>query len=168
MGLFGRDKNQGKAIQHLNVSYFSGIPDYIVDAALVLTLQEDKLLVRSLVYKLPPASIKYTQIKNVGLTKGSYIVEQDNNVAERAVVGGLLFGGLGAIIGGMSGVGGKKRLNGEFLIINYKPIDSESVKVLSFQIVGASIGKKKFSDELCRRANIEVTKYEAAQDEIKL
>ena len=168
MGLFGRDTNKGEIIQSLNVSYFSGISDYIVGAAVHLTLQEDKLLIKSRAYKLPPASLQYQQITSAGITKGSYIVEKDSSVVENAVVGGLLFGGLGAIIGGMSGAAGKKKLNGEFLILNYKPSDSETIKVISFQIVGASIGKKNFLEELCKRAKIEVESDGSSQNEIKL
>ena len=168
MGLFGRDASNGKTIRSLNVSYFSGIDKYIIDAAVHLTLQDDKLYIESRAYKLPPASIQYSQIVSAGISKGSYIVEKSDNVIGGAVAGGLLFGGIGAIIGGMAGAGGKKKLNGEFLVINYRPLGMDDVKVVSFQIVGASIGAKKFLEELCKKAEIEYVKNDASQEEIKL
>lgn len=45
-------------------------------------------------------------LKNVELLKE--ITEKDKSVIGRAVVGGLIFGAVGAIVGGMSGIGKKE------------------------------------------------------------
>lgn len=50
-------------------------------------------------------SLKYSQIKNVGIYTEKEIIEKSKSVIGRATVGGVLFGPLGAIIGGISGTG---------------------------------------------------------------
>ena len=47
------------------------------------------------------------RMKNVEILK--QITEEDKSVAGRAIVGGLVFGVAGAVVGGMSGMGTKKK-----------------------------------------------------------
>lgn len=62
------------------------------------------------------------------------VLEANKSVIGRAVVGGLLLGGLGAIVGGISGVGTKRKKGktNNYLIINYLNKDNEP-NVISFK-----------------------------------
>lgn len=62
------------------------------------------------------------------------IQEANKSVVGRAAIGGILFGGLGAVVGGMSGLSSKKkRKYRSFLVLNYRSSDTEEIKVLSFE-----------------------------------
>lgn len=68
---------------------------------------------------------------------------KDKSVVGRAVAGGLLLGPLGAVIGGMSGIGTKSRKldqETDYLIINYWDKSTKSNEVLLFS------GKNKRSE----------------------
>ncbi|NOW02432.1 hypothetical protein [Clostridium beijerinckii] len=55
---------------------------------------------------------------------------------------------MGAIVGGISGIGTQKEnKTHNFIVINYKSKDDE-IKVLSFEIVGSSLHWSSFVDEL--------------------
>lgn len=66
-------------------------------------------------------------IKNVELLK--QITEKDKSVVGRAIVGGIAFGVVGAVVGGMSGLGTKKnkdyclKLTTESYELYFKPIN---------------------------------------------
>ncbi|KQX69242.1 hypothetical protein ASD40_01710 [Paenibacillus sp. Root444D2] len=62
------------------------------------------------------------------------ILEVSKSTIGRAVVGGILLGGLGAIVGGISGVGTKKKKGktNNYLVINYHNKDSVP-SVISFK-----------------------------------
>lgn len=67
-------------------------------------------------------------IKNVELLK--QITEKDKSVVGRAIVGGIAFGVVGAVVGGMSGLGTKKskeyclKLTTESYELYFKPINN--------------------------------------------
>jgi hypothetical protein len=64
--------------------------------------------------------IHNSQIIDLKTTTRAELVNLDKSVIGRAAVGGLILGPLGAIIGGMSGVGSKEKLKDvSYLIINY-------------------------------------------------
>lgn len=97
--------------------------------------------------------LPYNQIISVGTASEKEIIEQDKSVIGRAAVGGLLLGPLGAVVGGLSGTGSKKKTSyRNFFIINYCPADTpDDIKVISFEIVGASNRWDKFIDELKKK-----------------
>jgi len=100
--------------------------------------------------KADPIFLCYKQIASVGVASEKEVIEKSKNVVGRAAVGGLAFGPLGAIIGGASGIGNKQKFKSRsFFVINYHPAnDSEEIKVLSFEIVGASTHWEKFINAL--------------------
>ncbi|MPN33669.1 hypothetical protein SDC9_181160 [bioreactor metagenome] len=70
----------------------------------------------------------------------------------------MLLGPLGVIVGGMSGIGNKQKLETHYyMVMNYKSRDEE-VKVLSFEIVGASLHWSSFVEEL--RSKINTIKFD--------
>lgn len=72
------------------------------------------------------------------------------------MVGGLLLGPLGAVVGGMSGVGQKKQSVGKnYFVINYHPAAAhDEVRAISLEIVGATLGLSKFISALKEKAHI--------------
>ena len=104
--------------------------------------------------------LKYSQIDNLGSFTETEIINaepvvEDKSVIKRAVVGGVLFGGLGAIIGGMSGIGTKTVDKSEtvfhrYFVLNYKD-EKEQEQIMSFGIVGATWGLNKFEVNLKER-----------------
>ncbi|TPG75610.1 hypothetical protein EEL32_24080 [Brevibacillus laterosporus] len=107
-----------------------GIPQLKPKQAIDIYLTPEKLVVKSkdLTFELPIERVMAAQY----LTKTDFL-KQDKSVIARGVVGGVLIGPLGAIVGGMSGVGSKHK-KGNYLVINYKTPDSSEPKVLIFNV----------------------------------
>lgn len=64
--------------------------------------------------------IHNSQIISLKQTSREELIRTDKSVIGRAVVGGLILGPLGAIIGGMSGIGSKEKLKDKnYLVINF-------------------------------------------------
>lgn len=83
---------------------------------------------------IDPIYLKYSKITNIDYLCETDIVEKQKSVAGRAVIGGIALGPLGAIVGGMSGIGTKSKKDIRFyLVINYKPNPNDSEKVLTFE-----------------------------------
>lgn len=73
--------------------------------------------------------IHFDQIIDMKCVPLENFEEQNKSVIGRAIVGGLLLGPLGAIVGGMSGIGKKVKQLGKFvLIINFWDIYSHQIQ----------------------------------------
>lgn len=71
------------------------------------------------------------QIISIKQTSRQELISKDKTVIGRAVVGGLILGPLGAIVGGMSGIGTKEQIkNRHYLVLNYWEIASQSAQTL--------------------------------------
>ena len=71
-------------------------------------LFEDHLELSNLTQK-SPISLKYDQITDIKYTNEIETVEKEKSVIGRAIVGKMLFGDIGAQVGGMSGLGTKSQ-----------------------------------------------------------
>lgn len=79
-------------------------------------------------------SLNVNQIVAISSVTDREIIESSRSVVGRAAAGGLLFGGLGAIVGGMSGVSPKKKVKMRyFLILNYRSADASQINIISFE-----------------------------------
>lgn len=152
MGIFGRKNKSGN--RSVNVTYVDGIKSYGKGLAVEVSFNETELEIKSRIVKNKPIiKLSLDQIIAANCITEKEIIEKSKSVAGRAVAGGVLLGPLGAIIGGMSGVGNKQKLETHYyMIINYKSRDEE-VKVLSFEIVNSSLHWAGFIEEL--RSKIE-------------
>lgn len=71
------------------------------------------------------------QITNMSFATKETIIEQNKSVIGRAAVGGLILGPLGAIIGGISGVGSKSVLKGKYyLVINFWDVYTRKLQTI--------------------------------------
>lgn len=76
-------------------------------------------------------SFEINTITNYAIVTEQEIKNVDKSVIGRAVVGGVLLGGLGAIIGGMSGIGTKTKTGKErrFFVVNYLNDNGEQAAI---------------------------------------
>ena len=142
MPLFGKKDKAGNLC--FNFFHADGIPHFPNRFSIRVTFldNEQKIEFKSRVNKKSqPAYIRYEQVVNYETYTDKEIIEKQKSVLGRAAIGGLFLGSLGSIIGGASGIGTKKEVNNtRYVIINYKSSqDPEEIKVLSLEIVGATV-----------------------------
>ena len=136
-----------KKQQKIRVAYVDGIKDVFKleneSVDLINDSYHNKLLINSVISKKRTASLSLEKITDVRDIKDTEIKEVNKSVVGRAIVGHLLMGSLGAIIGGVSGVGTKQQsTQHHFIIVSY--VSEGNQKQLVFEIVGASTGWKDF------------------------
>lgn len=88
---------------------------------------------------LNPFCIHYSQIIKVEYADRSTLIkyaEQEKSVIGRAIAGALIAGPVGAIVGGMSGIGTKKIIETDYLIINFWHLDNDKVYPQSILLCG--------------------------------
>lgn len=94
-----------------------------------VALYEDHLRIKQRVGGAAEATLKYSQITDVFHGRKTEIVERQGSIIGRAIVGGLLFGGAGAVVGAMT-ASGKKKEKGLYFIISYKSSAGEDQYLL--------------------------------------
>ena len=110
--------------------------------AVEIALHDDHLELTAPFMKKTPISLKYAQITDVFYGMETEIVTKDKSPIGRAIAGGLLFGGAGAIVGAVSGTGKKEKKVSKFLfVISYTSSIGEE-KFLSFQDTRLYKGRK--------------------------
>lgn len=117
-----------------------------------ISLFEDHLELCPLMSK-QPIYLRYSQITDVYYGFETEIVEKNKSVIGRAVAGGLLFGGIGAIVGAASGTGKKQQEKiKRVFVISYTSSDGKE-SFLQFEDSRAFKGQK-LSDQLRELCNI--------------
>ena len=152
--IFWKKNKEGN--RSVNLVFVDGVASYSKGIAVELSMddKEQCLTMKARVFKDKPIiKLKYEQIIAANVVTEKEIIESDKSVVVRAVVGGVLLGPLGAIVGGMSGIGNKAKANTHyFMVINYKSNTGET-KILSFEIVGSSLHWSEFIKELRSKIN---------------
>lgn len=149
-----RSSNKNSDREHGIVARFrgkhiTGLPvqrDQIVNLILI----QDGLAISSRKFE---AKINLDQIKIATSMSQHEMATQQKSVAGRAVVGGVLLGPLGAVVGGMSGIGTKNK-KGHFLVINYTNSSGELASIVLDSPIPMTA--RKFADKLNEQANIGV------------
>lgn len=120
-----------------------------------LELLEDRLQIGIPLAKADQLkTLRYDQIKDVVYSSDIQTISKSKSPIGRAIAGGLLFGGTGAIVGAISGVGTKEKKEYKFyLIINYTSKTGED-KFLQYEDQSLNAGLK-FSKLLKEKANIQ-------------
>lgn len=112
------------------------------DLMVEVALYDDYLELTVPFMKKTPITLKYTQITDVFYGLQTEIVEKSKSAIGRAVAGGLLFGGVGAVVGAVSGTGKKeKKVNKFYFIISYTSSAGEE-KLLQFEDTRLYKGRK--------------------------
>jgi len=150
MGLFNFTSKDKAGNRRVRFAYSDGLDGVFGNGAVLdLTIdnEENKLIIQSPIGSKKQVILQLSKITDVRTMTDKEIEESSKSVVGRAALGGLLLGPLGAVIGGMSGVGNKqKSVTRSFVIISYQ--SSGEDKKLAFEIVGASIGWNKFIEDL--------------------
>lgn len=123
-----------------------------------VALYDDHLSLTNLAVK-QPITLQYSQITDVFYGYREEIVEKNRSVIGRAVAGGLLFGGLGAVVGAVSGTGTKKAKQiDRYLVISYNA-ENGSQQFLEFKDTRRHHGPKvaQALKELCHIPDQSVT-----------
>jgi len=80
---------------------------------------------------MPLLDIHNSQIISLKITSQEELSKIDKSVIGRAVVGGLILGPIGAIIGGISGIGSKEKIaNTYYLVFNFWDNETKDAKTL--------------------------------------
>ncbi len=117
-------------------------------------LFEDHLQIKQKVGGKSDATLKYSQITDVFYGYKTEMVEKQGSPIGRAVVGGLLFGGAGAIVGALTADKKEKKESHLYFIISYKSSSGED-KYIQFEDKRQYKGKKLANKlmELCNITN---------------
>ena len=101
-------------------SHVSGINLFGEEEIIQATIEEDNIVFKLVADKKKMAKLSIDKINSVRIFTEKEIIEKDKSVVGRAVAGTLIAGPLGTIVGGISGVGSKKKKkNFRILAINY-------------------------------------------------
>ncbi len=118
------------SIDKFSATYIEGL-EIITNTSCVIYRFEDKIQIDAKVQKY---EIKLENIRAATVKSEQELIEKDKSVVGRAIIGTLLVPGLGTIIGGLSGIGKKKKKGKRnfYLIINYVDSDGE-LSTVTFQ-----------------------------------
>lgn len=140
MGLFSKKIDDG--ILRTNLVFIDGINSFAKGEAVTMSFNKEKreVSISSIIDKnRPVANLSVDKINVAKFMSETEIKEKSKSVGGRAVVGGILLGPLGALVGGVSGVGDKKSKT----IKNYIVINYSEDKVLSFEIPPTNLNFRK-------------------------
>lgn len=149
MGFF---KNNKGSIISDNFKIEHDLGEIKAGFAVDVSLYEDHLTLKNLFVK-QPITLNYSQITDVFHGLQTEIQEKNKSTIGRAVAGGLLFGGAGAVVGAMTAQGKKeKKVTKLMFIISYTSSQGEEC-FLQFEDTRHYKGKK-LSEKLKELCNI--------------
>lgn len=132
--VLGRERREAKKLGaklHTAAMHLYGVPGLGQKEIVKLFFADDRLIIRA---KKRTFELNYEKLTAIKAAKETDLVKADKSVLGRAAVGGLVLGPLGAIVGGMSAVGGKKNVRGELLILNYLPDGKSEPQPIIFNL----------------------------------
>lgn len=148
--MFGLFKHKGKRLTFI-ADHVEGLDNFQQQERLNVTwyIEENKLTFESIVNKKKPkVNLSLDKVNDCGIATEKEITEHGKSVIGRAAVGTLLVGPLGGIIGGMSGLGKKKKEKDlRVAVINY---DDKQIVLLGNNF---SLGIEEFFRRLNKHLN---------------
>lgn len=146
MAIFGNKDKAGNFV--INFVAYDGLPNINKGLAVSVTMESDSLLFRC---RIPgnknEVRLPYSKIIELGTADETKIEEVKKSVVGRALVGGGLFGPLGAIVGAIDGTGKKQKSSAKyFVVIGYE--GDNGVGCIRLEIVGSTMGFGKFMQRL--------------------
>lgn len=127
------------------------VGNYEADTMCEVALYDGFLEITAPFYK-NKITLSYSKITDIFHGPKTNLIQKDKSVIGRALGGGILFGGAGAVVGAISGTNGKKTVKQilVYFIISYKDSDGNE-KFLQFEDTRNYHGKSLASKlmELC-------------------
>lgn len=150
MGLFSKKKPEDQK-PDTELIFHEGLSIFYKGESVILTLDDQAKTLRfesrfpnKNTKEKASANLALEKINRAGYLTETEIIEKSKSVGGRAVAGGLILGPLGALVGGMTGIGDKKKKETTvYAIINYS-----DDQVLTFTIPPFNFGYMKFIAEL--------------------
>lgn len=124
MGLFSKEKKIGVVIKHVDgLNVFETNEDLQV----YILPKTNEITFKSVTNKKKPViHLSLDKLKYADKATDKEIQEKDKSVMGRAAVGTLLLGPLGTVLGGMSGIGSKKKIKDRIIVtIGYESEEQE-------------------------------------------
>lgn len=159
MGFFN---NKNGAIISEWFKLIEGIENMLPNFMCEVMLYDNHLIIKQ--GKKTTAELQYNQITDVFYGLKTEIIQKKQSTIGRAMVGGILFGGPGAIVGAISAGKKEKKKTNLYFIISYTSSSGEE-KYINFEVSGGGFNGRKLADKLRELCNIKDIKRE---DEIKL
>lgn len=120
---------EGKLLS-LKYKYICGIPNLMDGEIIRLSSDEEKIKIENLQFQ-QKYLIPKDKVISKSITSSNMLTEKQKSVIGRSIVGFALGGGVGAIVGGVSGVGTKQTTElVNFLVINYKDEDNNEQEAM--------------------------------------
>jgi len=138
VGIIVTSKNakQGK-LMRLKFRHIQGIPNLMDGEIVIISSDKDSINIDNRFH------IPMGKIKNKTVTNAKMLTEKQKSVVQRGLVGVVVAGPLGAVIGGISGVGTKKGIEKvNFLTIEY--VDENEVERKAMFAFEDSISSLKY------------------------
>lgn len=90
-------------------NHIEGISLYREEELIQATIEGDDIVFKSVTDKKKIANLSIEKINSVRIFTEKGIIEKDKSVVGRAIAGTFVAGPIGTIIGGMAGIGNKKK-----------------------------------------------------------
>ena len=109
MGIFNfTSKDKNRRVRFAMISGVDGINSGIA-TDVTLDEENEKIVFKAPLSKQYSFMVNYDQLYGIDIVSEDEIKEKSKSVVGRAVIGGLFLGLLGAIVGGMTGLGSKEK-----------------------------------------------------------
>lgn len=119
-----------------------GIPNINTQFPVDVFILPEKISIKA---KNANVDLALDQVQAAAALRSTDLLTKDKSIIARGVVGGVILGPLGAILGGMTGIG-KKKIKGSFLVINYIPKGSESIEVIIINMFNMILAQRLADD----------------------
>lgn len=153
MGLFSKKEKVKKEKPRYVSIHLRGLPNVKDGAVCTFDFEDNYLKIEEIDGLLKTKTVRTFKIDNskiisMDTVSKSNIVTKSKSVVGRGFAGGLIFGPVGAIIGGMSGLGGTSKSEEKFFLnIAYYGLDETDIKTLVFDTGLTDKMSRKFIDE---------------------
>lgn len=110
-----------------------------------LTLLDDKIEIKQRIGNSNPTYIFYNQLKSYKMVSEKEILDKNKSISS-AVIGGVLFGGVGAVVGAVNGASQHKTETKYYYEFVFD--DNGEEKIARLEIVGATLGLSNMEKQL--------------------